>query len=49
MFRGIGDAFRGRGAGLLRAAAIVIGLGYTTAGYVIGSARADGGNYGAGR
>jgi len=38
VFRGIGGAFRGQAAGLLRAAAIVIGLGYTTAGYVIGSA-----------
>jgi glycosyltransferase involved in cell wall biosynthesis len=37
VFRGVGDTFRGHGAGLLRAASIVIGLGYTTAGYVIGS------------
>jgi phage shock protein PspC (stress-responsive transcriptional regulator) len=38
VFRGIADAFRGEPVGLLRAAAIVIGLGYTTAGYIIGSA-----------
>ncbi|BBZ79184.1 hypothetical protein MANY_45210 [Mycolicibacterium anyangense] len=36
--RGIGDTFRGQAAGLLRAAAIVIGLGYTTFGYLVGTA-----------
>ncbi|WP_059015478.1 glycosyltransferase family 2 protein [Mycobacterium sp. M26] len=38
VLRGIGDTFRGQGAGLLRAAAIVIGLGYTTVGYLVGTA-----------
>lgn len=38
VLRGISEGFRGRGAGLLRAAAIVIGLGYTTFGYLVGTA-----------
>ncbi|MCG5212675.1 glycosyltransferase family 2 protein [Streptosporangium soli] len=37
--RGVGEAFRGDLAGLGRAAAIVIGLAWTTWGYVIGTAR----------
>ena len=37
VLRGLGDTFRGRAAGLLRAAAIVIGLGYTTTGYAVGT------------
>lgn len=35
--RGIGSGLRGDTSGLLRAAVIVIGLAYTTAGYVVGA------------
>lgn len=42
VLRGLRDALRGDLAGVARAAAIVIGLVTTTAGYVIGSVRAPG-------
>jgi hypothetical protein len=35
VLRGLGQALRGDGAGLLRAGAIVVGLAYTTVGYVV--------------
>ncbi|HEY9522540.1 MAG TPA: glycosyltransferase family 2 protein [Thermopolyspora sp.] len=40
--RGLGDVLRGDPAGLARAAAIVIGLAWTTWGYVVGSIRVRG-------
>lgn len=38
VLNGLRDAVRGDVSGLLRAAAIIVGLAYTTAGYVVGSA-----------
>ncbi len=38
VWRGLGRAARGDRAGLLTAVAIIAGLGYTTAGYMIGTA-----------
>ncbi|GLW12356.1 hypothetical protein Misp01_74840 [Microtetraspora sp. NBRC 13810] len=37
--RGVGEALRGDGSGLGRAGAIVVGLAWTTWGYVVGTAR----------
>jgi hypothetical protein len=38
VLRGLGEALRGDGAGVLRGAAIITGLAVTTAGYALGAA-----------
>ena len=37
VLRGLGQSLRGDMSGLLRAGAIIVGLGYTTVGYIVGS------------